>query len=210
MRALARLWARSRRGSILVEFSLVAPVLVAMMLASVEVGAMIAAKSRASDVAMTIGDLVTQNKVMDATRMGDLFKAADATLESGMLQAGTGSKIEVRVTSAISCACKDDSSKNCFTSLWSHDYVDGQVRDGYPGDTDLPQIPSELAFNQYETLVMTEVSYEYDAPITFILDDEMMTFSERAFHRPRFSTNIEHTGQQAEASRRTCPSSDNS
>lgn len=207
LRARIRLWRRDRGGAAFIEFAVVLPLMTAILVGAVEMSALMAAKSRALDVAATVGDLITQNKAIDEVRMGQLYNAVDAVMETGVLHAADGSSIIVKTTSAIACPCAKKSKELCFSALWSHEYDDGSLRDGYAAETLLEQMPADLAFSENDTIVMTEVTYTYKAPVQFFLDSDTFTLNEIAFHKPRFTDRVQHTGGQDEDSLRICESS---
>ncbi len=70
-----RLW-HDRRGTILVEIALVLPMMLFMMLATVDIGRALLLTQKVNRSAVTLADLIAREETIDTTRLAELFTGA--------------------------------------------------------------------------------------------------------------------------------------
>lgn len=192
---------RDRRGATAIEFSLALPALGMMLVGSVELISYTWAVGRVQDAAGAVGDLTTQNTAVDEGSMDAIFGAAESMIALNSDGDASINDVEVTVTSALACYCnaaqaEADDPDFCYEVLWSHLY-DGNVNGGRPFRQRLNFVPSDLAVRPNDTLVITEVEYEYDPKIEFILPKDLFSLEDLSFFRPRASDRVRHVGGQA-------------
>ncbi|MEI2385383.1 TadE/TadG family type IV pilus assembly protein [Breoghania sp. JC706] len=74
-------FARCGSGVAAVEFALVLPVLIALLLGSAELTRALTYDRKVTQVAFTVGDLVAQSDSVSASDMTDIFKASDTVMQ---------------------------------------------------------------------------------------------------------------------------------
>jgi len=88
------LFAREERGVSAIEFALIAPAMVAILLGTIEVNLLLTADRKVTQAASAIADLVAQDDVITADEMTDIFTAASTILTPYNAQ-----PLKMRVTS---------------------------------------------------------------------------------------------------------------
>lgn len=201
--AFAR-FGRQERAAVAVEFAIFLPFLAMMLVGSLEVSSWIWARDRVVDAAAAIGDLASQSQAVDEKMVGTIFKAADAMLENDSnLDAKVGER-SAKVSAILTCKCKSDPKKWCFTVLWSHAYDGSKLSDGYAVGSDTKIAPQEMGIVEGSTLIVSEITYTYYPRFRFILKDASFDQSETLFFRPRTVERIEHVGGQGKKSALVC------
>ncbi len=174
MNTLLRRFARSRRGVSLLEFALIAPILVTFYFASVELSVMLSVDRKATQVASTIGDLVAQDDVINQDEINDVFAAAAAVMEPW-----TAGDIAMRVTSL-----QMDTNGDVHVR-WSEAHGTG-LSPFSCGDT-VP-VPTNL-LDTNQTIVRADVLRPYESTITPFLD-ATYDLTDTFYLRPRRSLEV--------------------
>lgn len=176
MMRLRRFWS-DRRGVSAVEFALIAPILIMIYLALAELTLGMMASRRTSHLAATIGDLAAQSENLTDTNVTDLW-----AIGTSMMQPfDTGINLKMRLSSVTMGA---DSKARV---IWSK----GQNMVGYTPGTVIGTIStSQIASG--ESLVMTEVEYDYDSPIGNFLPGTSK-FTDTFYHHPRNGQAVTNT-----------------
>ncbi len=159
-----------RRGVSAIEFALVAPILIMAYLGLSELTLGMMASRKASHLAATIGDLAAQSETLSSANITDLF-----AIGTSMLQpfATTGKALKVRLTSVTM------QSTNKATVDWSA----VQNMTAYSKGAVISAITtSQIA--QGQSLMMTEVEYDYTSPIGNFLPGQS-AFKYTFYHHPR-------------------------
>ena len=103
-------FARCGSGVAAVEFALILPVLIALLLGSAELTRALTYDRKVTQVAFTVGDLVAQSDAVSASDMTDIFKASDAVMQPygsqglGMIVSSVIFDEDAKATVAWSCA----------------------------------------------------------------------------------------------------------
>jgi Flp pilus assembly protein TadG len=166
-----RALARAEQGAALIEFTLVFPVLIFLLLGVVEFSEAFAVSRKLSNAAATVADLVSQEaKVTDAD-LDDISKVADA------LVAPFGpDKLGLVVTSVVA-----DNTNNTSVS-WSYAHGRGATR---RTDIALPRGLTEAK----SSVIVAETSYQFTPTIGFFLTG-VITLNGKAFFHPRVTSLI--------------------
>lgn len=207
---MRRPWARLRSeqgGAAIVEFTIALPLLALLLLASVEAASYFWTRSRATDAAVTVGDLTTQFDAVSDNSLETLFGAAVAILNENRLTGRSVDQLNIRITSALACPCSQDADEDryCFTSLWSHTFDGQALSAGYADEAVIDGMSSELAVKPNDTLIVTEMTYTYRPTFKLITPDTIRVVSERYYMRPRQTDRVVHVGSQAREFERYCP-----
>lgn len=77
----ARALRRDRRGTIPIEMALVAPILITMLLGTLDVGWYMIMQHKISRVAATVADLTARGETINEAQLADIFAAASAVAD---------------------------------------------------------------------------------------------------------------------------------
>lgn len=166
---------KDRRGVSAVEFALIAPILIMTYLALVELTLGMMASRRTSHLAATIGDLAAQSESLTTANITDLWEIGATMLQPF----ATGTDLKIRLTSVTMGA------DNVARIDWSEPHNTSDFTDGDPIST---ITTDQIAAG--ESLIMTEVEYDYTSPIGKFLPGES-TFKDTFFHHPRNGAKVE-------------------
>ena len=163
-----------RRGVSAVEFALLAPVMIVIYFGLAEVCQAFMAQKRAGHVNAMVGDLIAQNEAVTDATIDDAFEISTLIMRP-FPDTGLGQ----RVTSIIRTDGVD-------RVVWSR----GKHMDALEAD-DPVDVPDGLIENG-QTIIMTEVEYQYDSPVDALLPNGI-TFDFQSYLRPRRSDAITYT-----------------
>jgi Flp pilus assembly protein TadG len=174
---LVRVWThlndikRDQRGVSAVEFALLMPLLIMIYFGLAESTQMLLADRRISQVAFSVGDLVSRTDQVDDAQMADIFTVARVIMEPFPVSTVMG----IRVTS-IAVAADGRASV-----VWSD--ANGTL------GAHLAGAPILIEGNRVapgETVVLSEVTYQYRGASSMILADGM-TLRAQFYLKPRKS-----------------------
>ena len=179
---LLKRFSKHESGIAAVEFALLAPLMLTLMLGSLEITQSIWADGKVEQATSTIGDLVSRTPAMDDTEFRDLGAAGPL-----VLRPNPQNDLRFTVTSIIACL-KDknnpDSDLEYFV-LWSKVWQGDQVSASpYNNDDKFTKQPESLDIADGDTLIVTEGFYNYSPTISRKIGTtwEMGGY---AFHQPR-------------------------
>jgi Flp pilus assembly protein TadG len=165
-----------RRGVTVVEFSLVAPILVSMLIGGFEISRYVLLQQKLNGVSASMADLVSQAETLSAAELNSLFTSVDYLIKPFSMGADG-----VVIVSSIGAV-----DGNPPTVFWQRKGGGTLVRDsefGNEGDT--ATLPTGFIIRSGESLIVVEVYYDY----TPLLGEQFVSSKElyhRAFLRPRF------------------------
>lgn len=168
-----RRWRSDRRGLAAIEFAMIFPVMVGMYMGSVEISQVLTLDRKITTITAATSDLVAQEKTIDDTMIADIFAAA-----SSMIVPYDELQITIVVSSVV--ADPDDGST---TVDWS-DTLKGTART--PGQA--VTVPAGL-IGPGESLIYTEVTYQYDSIIGHFVSDGF-TIDDEFYAKPRRTLKI--------------------
>jgi len=173
MLRLLRKFRRDRSGLAAIEFAMLAPVLVAMFLGSVEVCDALNCQQKVTGMASTAADLVAQETIMKNADISNVFSAMNA-----IVYPYPTSSLQITITSLV------DNGKGGGTVQWS-DAQNATAR--AVGAT--VAVPSGV-ITAGGTVILCEVSYPYTSPVTdYITGTAIM--SQVFYERPRRTSAIQ-------------------
>lgn len=165
---------RDRRGSALIEIAFSIPILMILLTGIVEIGFFLMLNQKLQHTAVSISDLTTRDEDIDQTTMNDIFNAAPLIMEPFTMT----SNARIFVTAA-----GNDSDGNP-TIFWQRTGAGSLTQaSGVGTEGGTPVLPPDIPLRDNETLVVTEVYYEYE-PVFFSVIDPVR-LRRTAFYRPR-------------------------
>lgn len=175
MQAHAERFAADRRGVSAVEFALLAPLMIALYLSSVEISQGIGIDRKVTLTVGAMANLVAQNSSVSSSDMATFFNAATTIM-------APYSTTPLKIT--ISCLTIDSTGK--ATVSWSNT-LNGTARAA--GLT--VSIPTALAVPS-TSIIFSDVSYGYKPTIGYVISGTL-TLSDTMYMSPRQSTTVAHT-----------------
>lgn len=167
-------FAKDRRGVSAVEFALIAPILIITYLGLAELTLSMMAGRRTSHLAATIGDLAAQSETLTDANVTDLWEIGTSMLQPF----ATGTKLRVRLTCVTMGADK----------IARVDWSDGHNIADYADGKQITSITTDQIAAK-ESLIMTEVEYDFVSPLGKLLPGEK-TFKDTFYHHPRNGTAV--------------------
>ena len=172
LKAFGKRFTRDDQGVSAIEFAFIAPVLILLYLGMAELTLGMMASRRVSHLAATIGDLAAQSQTLTPDNITDMWKIADSMLEPFST---SGTSLRIRLTSVTM------SSEKTPRPLvdWSQASNTTKYKKGDP--------VASITTNQIavgESLILTEVEYDYDSPLGNFIKDGTV-FKESFTHHPR-------------------------
>lgn len=162
-------FATDRQGASAVEFALIAPILIMTYLALAELTLGMMASRRTSHLAATIGDLAAQSETLTNANITDLWAIGTSMLQPFV----PGTDLKMRLT------CVTMGTDNKAKVVWS----DSKNMVSFSKNDVIASITTEqIAAGQ--SLIMTEVEYDYDSPIGNFLPGQTK-FKDVFYHHPR-------------------------
>lgn len=167
----ARNFGRDERGVAAVEFAFILPIMVMMYFAVAELSLGIQASRKVNTTTSAVGDLVAQAEKITTTEVNAIFEAADAVMQP-----------------------LDDTAEIRVTSLWMDQDGDIEVRwsrarNTTPHACDATIAPPDAVLSPGQSVIMAEVSYDYDPPIGHVITGTI-TMEEVFYLRPRQSLEV--------------------
>lgn len=156
MNRAARHFMGEQSGVSAIEFALIAPAMIAMLLGSIEVSLLLTADRKITQTTSAIADLVAQDDVITSDEMDDIFTAASA-----ILQPYSTAPLHMRITSV-----KMDAS-NKITVAWSEGHGMAARAPGSSVNT-----PNGI-LQPNTSVIMAEVTYDYDSLIGSALNTKI-------------------------------------
>lgn len=171
-----RRFSQDDKGLAAVEFAMIAPMLIGLLIGAVEVGTALTVDRRVASFASAAADLVSQTDKVSKSDLKDVFELSRAI----MVPYGT-SKLKLTLSSVVA------DEDNVTTVEWS---------EGLNGGTALAEganykLPNDLT-QAYSSVVVSEVDYEYTSPFSWYITGPI-TMSATYFLRPRKSPKVEKT-----------------
>jgi len=181
--ALFGRFAKDNKGVAAVEFALLAPLMLTLMLGALEVTQSIWADGKVEQATSTIGDLVSRTPLMSDLEYRNLGEAGPL-----VLRPNPQNDLKFTVTSIIGCLkdpAEPATSDIDYYVLWSRDWQDGQVSaSSYNRDQKFTKQPDSLDIADGDTLIVTEGFYTYSPTISRKVG-QSWEMGGYAFHQPR-------------------------
>lgn len=165
-----------QRGAAMVEFAIVLPLLLLLLLGSIEIVQLVEAHRRVTHVASTVADLVSQQRIVDRSGIDDVFVAGELVMAP--LPAD---RLGMRIASYVA-----DSSGRVRRDWMDQGPVPyaGNAPEGLPPGYSLPR---------EEGVIVADVSYTYTPLLKWALAGDLK-LEKRMLLRPRVSEKVVRAG----------------
>jgi Flp pilus assembly protein TadG len=170
MMSLLRRLARDRRGVSAIEFALLAPVMISLVVCTAEISEGVGADRKVSLVTAALANLTAQSATLSTTQMSNILDAS-----SSIIQPYSSSLLAMTVT-----CLNIDANKN-VTVKWS-------VTRGGTANSGSMTIPSALAVANSQ-LIYSQVSYAFTPNLGGRITGTL-TLSDKMYMSPRISAPI--------------------
>lgn len=164
-----RRFARAEGGLAAVEFALLAPIMITLLLGTVEVIDALGANRRVQNTAASLADVVARDTEISDAEVTGFWEAIDVL----MFPDQAADTLDVRITSITIESPTEarvvwSEALNAFAPL---------------PDDDLVDLPDDM-MNPGTSIIMTETVYHYDPPLAFLFGDDV-TMTHTAYRRSR-------------------------
>jgi hypothetical protein len=166
------------RGAIAIEFALVLPVVLLLMLASAELGRYILLHQKVDRVAVTMSDLVARAETISEAEIEDIFVAAGQVAQPFDLN-GNGLVIISAVTNP-----DGDGATVAWQRSGAGSYV-GVSHIGAAGDP--AELPEDFEVREGETAIIAEVFFDFAPFLSELIVPPGLIYG-RSHHRPRLGS----------------------
>jgi Flp pilus assembly protein TadG len=163
---------RDRRGVSAVEFALIAPIIIVFYLGLAEFCQGFMAQRRMGHVSATVADLITRSAATSGAELDDIFAVGEL-----IMRPFSPAPLSQRATSVSRAA------NGSLSIDWSYGPQMG-TRSSLAGLT----ISTDLLENG-ESLIVTEVTYDYDSPADYLLPT-ITRFSHTYYLKPRSAPRV--------------------
>jgi Flp pilus assembly protein TadG len=172
-----RNFCRATRGLAAVEFGLISPLLVVMLLGGVETSNAVACDQKVQSMAAATSDLVAQATSVSTSDVNDVFNAINT-----IVYPYPTANVTIIVTSIVN----DPAHPGNYIVAWS------QAQHGTPhavGST--ISVPAGL-ITSGGSVIYSEVSYSYSSPVSGMVTP-VIHMNSNFYSKPRASAQIVHT-----------------
>lgn len=188
-------------GVAAIEFALIAPLLVTLMLGALEITQSIWTDGKVEQATNVIGDLVSRTPEMTDAEFVELGYAGPL-----IMRPSPQNDLKFTVTSVKGCKRNPDSANSPvdYYVIWSRVWEGGTAKSSpYQNDTKFTNQPETLEVLDGDTLIVSEGIYTYEPPITRKVGTKI-EMGGYAFHQPRDRTQrITYAGVE-NAEQKTC------
>lgn len=167
-----------RAGSVAMEFALVLPVLILLMLASVELARFVFLHQKMDRVATTISDLVARAETINESQLADIFTAA-GEVSTPFDLANRGVVIVSSVTNL-----DGEGAKIAWQRAGAGSY---SAASELGAEGEIPNLPAEFEVRDGESAIISEVYFDF-APFLSELIVAPQLIYRTAHQRPRLGT----------------------
>lgn len=174
---------RDEKGSISIEFGILASVLIVMLLSGIEFGRFLIAGQKADRSVAVVSDMVSQHTSLQSKDMKDIFQAAGQIL-SQYHHRGKGVLIVSHVHAATSGKPK------VTWQEFSSDTHRPTSRIGQPGGP--AKLPKTMTVKAGDTVMVVETKVRFE-PMLFDMAIGSRDLYRVSYHRPRKSEQVAYT-----------------
>ena len=167
-----------RAGAVAVEFGLAVPVLILLMLASVELARFVFLHQKMDRVATTISDLVARAETINESQLADIFAAVGEVSDPFDLP-----NLGVVIVSSVT-----NLDGNGATIAWQRSGGGSySASSELGGEGDPPILPADFVVREGETAIISEVYYDFTPFLSELIVEPQVVYR-NAHHRPRLGT----------------------
>lgn len=196
---------QARSGAVAVEFALIAPILILIFFATIELAQALDCRTRVIDATSSVADLIAQGDSVTETSLAAMEDAVKAII----YPYDTDSRVGVVISSIKQCTAYDvtedasDSSASCYGKS-AGDLVVAWSWAAGTSTTKRTAVPSDLSTDVFSSIdsssasasgagvVMVETTYIYSSPTTQLLTGDV-TLHWTAYSIPRGATAVTYS-----------------
>jgi Flp pilus assembly protein TadG len=168
------LWRRDTRGMAAVEFALVAPILVTMLVGAIDISRAVALNQRVGLVTQMVADLAARETQLTASDVEAIYDIA------GLVMAPYPT-LDLKIAIIPVMSATDDARNTVV-------YPSTTNRPTYPAGSELPKCQAyplaEGFLKANESLIVVETTYKYE-PLWAKMIIEPITWHKKAYAKPR-------------------------
>ena len=173
IRMRLRDWRNDHRGAAAIEFAMILPVMILLLIGGVELGDGFAIDAKVTDTAHTVADLISQNTSINNAAMSSILNASSTTIAPY-----SASNLVVTVSEISTNA------SGVATVTWS-DSLNGTARTV----GSVVSLPSSLVGTKSISLILGEVSYAYTPGMGYTISGTV-TLRDSYYLYPRNSSSV--------------------
>ncbi len=167
---------KNSRAAVAVEFALMAPVFIGLLLTTVETAYYLMLHTKLQSASMSVGDLITRDETISEGIIIDLFNVVDEIIDP--YQTGPGSKAIVSAIGEVG---------NQPRIIWQREGAGTlNIAASIGGVGDTAQLPDGFIIRNGETIIITELYFTYQPIIVPFIGTSQI--KKVGYHRPRLST----------------------
>lgn len=174
---------RNNRGVAAIEFALMLPLLITLMIGCLEVTFKIWATQKAEKLSVTLADVIAQSQEVTTADLNSLVSAVDKIMEPFPF----GADGAVIISSVYLPSPPDDEPLGDPIVNWQRKFpasggLNVESKIGNQGDD--AALPGDFTMYEKENCIVAEVFYKYTPIMPGLLFDEAVTYR-RSFFKPR-------------------------
>jgi len=174
---------RDTGGNSAIEFGLIAPILMLMLLGTIEAGRAININRHFTDAVQTAGDLVAREEFLGASK-GDAKINLDAMMQSirHLMEPYSSDQLAIGIFS-VQAAPKDAADTKV---IWNYSYKDKKA---VPAECARYALPNHLV-EKGGSVIVVDAEYKYDSIFGRYVPGfgALSVFKDKSYHSPRNST----------------------
>lgn len=174
---------RNNRGVAAIEFALLLPLLITLMIGSLEVTFKIWSTQKAEKLSVTLADVIAQSQEVTTSDLNSLVSAVDKIMEPFPF----GDDGAVIISSVYQPSPEEGEDLGEPTVNWQRKFPPSgglQVESKIGEQGDDAVLPADFEMYEKENCIVAEVFYKYTPIMPGFLFDEAVTYR-RAFFKPR-------------------------
>lgn len=179
---ISRLW-RDASGNSAIEFGLLAPILMLMLLGTIEAGRAININRQFTTAVQTAGDLVAREEFLGTSKGGAKINL-DAMMQSirHLMQPYSSDELAIGIFS-VQASPKDAADTKV---TWNYSYKD---KKSVPGECSNYSLPSHLV-EKGGSVIVVDAEYKFDSIFGRYVPGfgALTRFTDKSYHSPRNST----------------------
>ncbi len=213
---LLRRFRRSSRGLAALEFALLSPLLVMLLLGSTEVTHLIWANGRLNSTTAALGNVLTQERGLTHDNFGEILNSAEM-----MMEPYANDTLKFQVISAVACYQAGDAATPIYVVSWSRGWDAAQAgSDSYKGEvggyaeaarlntTDLSHLLNGMALPAGDSVIVVRGEFDYESKAELVLGGLLSGSSVRHMkkyvtYQPRIARRLYFEGVEANP-QKTC------
>lgn len=170
---------RDNRGVAAIEFALMLPMLLALLIGCLEVTFKIWSTQKAEKLAVTLSDVIAQSKAVTNGDLQSLIGAVDKIMDPFPFGAGQG---KIIISSVYVPQDEEDADVNWQCSFPSSGGLSSSSKLGAKGAT--ADLPDGFTLVEKDNVIVTEIFYKYTPIAPGLMFDEAIIYR-RAMFKPR-------------------------